>query len=161
VVDAPILVAAASMKAARCPHCGGSKLGMGGELDGKPDLTAPIALRVAWWQESGEQGRSSKTIFGVFTGQQPKDLGVPLDPDDFRRCKLFLDLIPEWRADLGKMKTALPWWGPLVDKGEELERLFAAEESLGWKPPRVMYKFMRPLVNDCDAMQYDWVRRTK
>jgi hypothetical protein len=154
VCDAPLAVSIASMKAARCPHCGGCKLGIGGELDGKPDLSSPVENRAAWWLANGSVGLSSRTLYGVFTGDMPHELTVPLDPDDFSRCKRLFDLIPEWRADLAKVKQVLPWYGPLIDQWTVLESLFATEESNNWEGPHVMYQAMHPLVTECRNLQY-------
>lgn len=152
VVDCPVDVAIASMKAVRCPECYSSKCGMGGNYKDAPPLTAPLVDRVAWWKDRGEHGVSSETIYSAFCGGSPRSVDVPHDPDDFRRCKLLLDIIPEWRADLGKIKTVYPWFAPLIDNWDEIERLFVLEEKSG--KAAKCYEFMRPLVKLSRSMRH-------
>lgn len=48
VVDCPITVAAASMKAVRCPECYSNKVGLGGDFKDAPPVTAPLSHRFNW-----------------------------------------------------------------------------------------------------------------
>lgn len=130
VVDAPMAVALASMKAIRCPKCGNHiHLGMGGELAGKPKLDESLLVRADWWRNSGDTGISSLTIYGVFAGEPYKNPDVPHDPSDFGRCRRLLDLIPEWHADIGKVASVYPWYLPFTDRWSEFDRLWNEESS--------------------------------
>jgi hypothetical protein len=151
VVDAPLSVAIASMKAARCQHCGSPKVCLGGAYDDSPPLTASIIDRAAWWRERGEVGTSSETIWSAFTGSRPGHTDIPYDPDDFRRCKLLLDLIPEWRADLARVAKVYRWWLPFVEAWPDLERLYEHEAPAGECPK--MYAAMQVFVRAAEKMR--------
>ena len=114
VTDAPISVAVASMKAVHCPKCGSGDVGLGGSYDDAPPLTTSIQDRATWWKERGEVGVSSETIWCAFTQSSDPRFGAcyPYDPDDYRRCKLLLDLIPEWRTTLIVVVARFPWFKP-------------------------------------------------
>lgn len=154
VTDAPIAVATASLQAIRCPKCGGGKCGFGGSHEGAPPLSAPIAVRAAWWRERGDVGTSSQTIWAVFAAGMPPRHGpdVPQDPDDFSRCKALLDLIPEWRADIKKVATQYPWYKPFTDRWDEIERLYIAELPTG-KCSKT-YALMQVLEVESRRLQY-------
>jgi hypothetical protein len=143
VTNAPLDVVAASMKAARCPHCGSDKIGLGGGYSDSPPLSAPVAARAAWWRERGEVGISSETIYSAFSGSLPRMTNYPLDPDDFRRCNLLLGLIPEWRADLGKVADRYPWFKPFTDAWDQMDALYAEEAPKGTCPK--LYALMKRL----------------
>lgn len=147
VISAPLSVATASMEAARCPKCGGAKLGLGGSYNDAPPLTTPISVRAAWWKKRGEVGISSETIWSVLTEaeyDQDDDYSVPLDPDDFRRCKQLLDLIPEWRSRLGVVASVYPSWGPMVERWGDMEKLYAEESPKDTCPK--LYALMEKLI---------------
>lgn len=131
VTDAPLAITIASMKAIHCPKCGSSECCIGGGYDDAPPLTAPIAERAAWWRERGEVGTSSESIWSAFAGSGIRHPCYPLDPDDFRRCRLLLALIPEWRADLSPLVARYPWFAPFVDRWDEMDRLFDLEAPTG------------------------------
>ena len=140
VLDAPIKVVSAMLKAARCPRCGG-KLGFGGENADKPETATSLAERIRWWRDRGDTGTSSLTIHAVLSGgYAPPARGfgqigaTPFDPDDFRRCKLLLDLIPEWRGRLKEVAVRYPAWGPLVRDWATVDAMFMFEESSGVAP---------------------------
>ena len=138
VVDCPVAVYIASSQAAQCPQCGaGSEsLGMGGAYDDAPPLTAKIEDRAAWWIMRGEVGASSETIYSVLAGARPPKhgAGTPLDPDDYRRCKLLLDLIPEWRPQLGRVAEKYSEWKKLVENWDRIAALFDEEAPSGRCP---------------------------
>ena len=127
VTHAPLKVALAALKAVRCPKCRSSKVGIGGALPGAQEAGGSITERAERWWKLGERGVSSQTIYHVFTGGYVSRKDVPYDPDDFRRCRLLLDLMPEWRRDLGKLSSALPWYAPFVENWDEMDRLYDAE----------------------------------
>ncbi len=129
VTQAPLAVWTASAKAARCPHCGSPKLGLGGAHGDAPPLDTSIGTRANWWVNRGAIGTSSLTIWAVFTGlSNPHGRSAyPLDPDDFSRCRKLLDLIPEWRNDLALVAAKHPWFQPFADRWDEFDRLYDAE----------------------------------
>lgn len=145
VTDAPISVAAASMKDARCQHCGSDKLAFGGEYPGAPKQTRTVEERVSWWLMRGASGVSSKTICSAMTGApEPRfNADCPHDPDDYSRCRRLLDLIPEWRANLSRVSERYPWMKPFVDAWGDMDALWD-EESLSGKCPK-LYALMQRL----------------
>ncbi len=160
VTDAPVAVAVASMKAARCPRCGGKKLGMGGEIaEGKPslDCTGMDERARWWWSRGGDRGLSSETIWRVMRGWNLGEgrggvlLGYPHDPDDFSRCRKLLDLIPEWRARIAMVAERLPWFRPFTDRWDEMDRLWD-EESPGGACPK-LYALMEIAGKEADEIR--------
>lgn len=83
-----------------------------------------IEDRANWWIAYGEVGRSSATIWHVMTGKPMPRVGWgaapsrpdrPYDMDDWRRCELLLDLIPEWRPRLHEVVERYPAWREWLD----------------------------------------------
>ena len=155
VVNAPIDVAVASMRAVSCPECGAREVGLGGAYSDTPHITAPIEHRVNWWQTRGERGISSDTIAAVmrgthYTGSFGPD--VPHDPGDFRRCKLLFDIVPEWRGRLNEVTERYPWFAPFEEAWPEFERLYEEEVSSGSAPK--LYRLMQEVENKSRAIRY-------
>ena len=134
VLDAPIDVAIASMRAVSCPACGASKVGLGGEHKDKPPVSASLESRIAWWRERGAVGTSSETIMAAMTGLGCRTYDYPYDPDDYRRCRLLFDLIPEWRPEIWKVALRFPWMAPFVAAWDEFDRLWDEEAASGKAP---------------------------
>jgi hypothetical protein len=131
VLDAPVALAVASMKFVRCPKCHSKKVYLGGGYSDAPLLTASINERAQWWRARGDCGTSSVTIWCSMTGERHATYHWPLDPDDFRRCKKLLDLIPEWRKDLKKVVDRFQWFKPFADRWGEFELLYEKESQFG------------------------------
>ena len=101
-----------------------------------------------WWLRNGEHGVSSKTMFkhlssGVY------DLAIsheshPHDPDDFRRCYLLLQAIPQFKNRLENMKRVSSVWERLVNNWEKLTVML--EEQIVTKKANGMYEFMQSLI---------------
>ena len=146
VTEAPISVAVASMKAVRCPKCGNSELSLGGERnsESKPSLSTPVGVRSDWWIDNGETGTSSLTIYSAFCeGREPHHSDVPHDPDDYRRCRLLFDLIPEWRRNLTPLVTRYPWFAPFAQAWDTMDRLYDLEAPVKRCPK--LYELMKHL----------------
>jgi hypothetical protein len=141
VVNAPIEVAIASMKAVSCPQCGAREVGMGGEHKGVPPLNAPLEVRVDWWWERGERGTSSETIFCAMTGRGLRRASYPLDPDDYRRCRRLLEIVPEWRGQLSKVVDRFPWFEPFATFWDRFDTMWDAEYKTGRCP--MLYEEMQ------------------
>lgn len=98
--------------------------------------------KVAMWLRTGERGASSnalcKHIFGV-----PKDArdAHPLDPDDLRRCILFLDAT-EAHDKVSAMSGVSPQWTALAARWNDLLATFKEEMSTGKSAPKT-YAMMR------------------
>jgi hypothetical protein len=82
---------------------------------------------VAMWLRTGERGLSSnamcKRIFGV---PADADSSHPRDPDDLRRCLLFLDAAKA-HDKVSMMADVSPEWGHLVSKWNVIVETFRAE----------------------------------
>jgi hypothetical protein len=109
-----------------------------------PKVTSPNLVK---WLAGGSRGASSNAIVQHLTGLPAAKSDPrfhPLDPWDLRRCLLLLELCPELKPDLHKMKEVSPQWSALIDIWEELEKLFE-EEVPDWREkenlnPRVPWR---------------------
>ena len=75
------------------------------------------------WLASGERGTSSNTIFTHLSGIDAVGRwggSHPLDPDDFRRCRLLLGIVPEFQARIGELRKISPVWDRLVSNWADL-----------------------------------------
>lgn len=112
------------------------------------DQTKNITEKMEFWIEHGEQGTSSKTIFMILSGINPRFGGNfrcdhPHDPDDFRRCYLLLKTIPEWKLRLFELKEISLVWSNLVDNWDKLTEML--EEQMKTHKANGMYEFMKSL----------------
>lgn len=91
--------------------------------------TFDIPDSVVKWLAAGERGISSESMVSHIYGWPVSrwGLGHPYDPDDLRRCLLLLQASPETRTHLPQMATASKQWKALVERWDELERLFIEE----------------------------------
>ena len=102
--------------------------------------------RAAFWLENGERGISSETMFGVLSGsgRTPKSgPRPPYDPDDFRRCHLLLETVPQWRNRLDELKVLGDAWPSLVDNWDKLTFMLLEQTATGKCGD--MYEFMKEL----------------
>jgi len=67
----------------------------------------------------------------------------PHDPSDFYRCHKLLELIPEWREELPKMREVSPAWAALVDNWDMLTDMLK-EQIAGKKND--MYEKMQAIL---------------
>lgn len=90
--------------------------------------SVPLSAAAQHWLEHGERGNSSETMFSRFTGVDlTDDPSHPYDGDDFRRCRLLLEAVPEFQAKLSMMKVVSTQWHSLVDSWQELCDLMDGE----------------------------------
>lgn len=99
------------------------------------------------WLAGPHVGLSSLTIFSVLAQNraaadqvrrrlEPFGPSMPLDPDDFSRCRRLLQMIPGWRARLHEVAEAFPdtAWPALVARWDTIEALYVEEEPRGRWP---------------------------
>lgn len=69
------------------------------------------------WLEHGERGSSSDTMFARLGGISTAgcDLCHPLDPADLRRCRMLLEVVPEFGARISEMADVSDVWAALVN----------------------------------------------
>lgn len=102
------------------------------------------AENVTWWLLNGEQGLSAKTML-----KRLHDSAMtirefhPSDPDDFRRCHLLLEAVPQFRQKLGQMRAVSAVWSRLVDSWDELTALLL--EQMIKRSDNGMYEKMKTL----------------
>ena len=87
--------------------------------------------RVLNWMMTGRVGLSSKAM-AAHLCDAPCDGSYPHDPDDLNRCLLFLEAVPEARAELPRMATVNKTWAALVARWSEIEAAFVAEVGRDW-----------------------------
>ena len=98
-----------------------------------------------WWLKHGERGTSSETMFQKISGRiilTHKEC-PPLDPDDFRRCYLLFETIPEWKEKLYMMKTVSSVWEKIVDNWQKLSEMLGEQMKTG--KPNGLYELMKEL----------------
>jgi hypothetical protein len=87
---------------------------------------------VLQWLLTGQVGASSRAMATHLCGV-PCDGSYPRDPDDFNRCLLFLEAVPEARDLLPRMAAVSPTWAALVARWAEIEAAFTDEVGLNWR----------------------------
>ena len=92
----------------------------------KPVSTETIR-KVMQWFASGEKGISSECIASIICGFEPKWNDTPSDPDDFKRCLLLLNDIPELREHLYMMRSVSTDWDKLMNHWDDIEESFMSE----------------------------------
>jgi hypothetical protein len=105
--------------------------------------------RKIFWLEKGERGASSEAIFNVLSNVHNGDYPLrdhPHDPDDFKRCYNLLQIIPEWRQDLYRMKDVSKTWNRLVDNWDTLTEMYEEVTEGRNNAYAKMYKYMRTLM---------------
>lgn len=104
--------------------------------------------KVFEWFANGERGISSEAMACAVCGIQPNERWAkfgnnPRDPDDFRRCVLFLEAVPEAREHLDSVAKLSEVWARLVDRWDDLEALLEKEMPTG-KAPK-LYNIMKDI----------------
>jgi hypothetical protein len=109
--------------------------------------------KVLNWMTTGRVGLSSKAMAAHLCGA-PCDGSYPHDPDDLNRCLLFLEAVPEARAELPRMATVNKTWAALVARWGEIEAAFLAEVGRDWqkakRAPRT-YRLMREVIDAANS----------
>lgn len=108
------------------------------------DLRLSMLARAYWWMENGETGMSSKTMWFCLMGQKVSKINHPDDPYDFSRCWKLLECVPEWKAELDKLKPLSKAWSNLVDNWDKLNEFY--EDMRKVKKGNGMYEFMQELI---------------
>lgn len=107
--------------------------------------------RVERWLAKGELGSSSMTICKHLFGKGPltgEEFRHPLDPDDLRRCVLFVRAVPEAAERIKEMGVLSPEWAALSAHWEELTELLDAEmNAKGKSREHKCYDRMQALLN--------------
>lgn len=109
-----------------------------GSLAAVTSANPGLSANAAEWLANGERGVSSETIFTHLTGVDalnrfPAD--HPCDPDDFRRCRLLLEQVPELKKNLGRMGTLSSAWAGLVLSWDRICTTMDWEAP-GWRDPK-------------------------
>jgi hypothetical protein len=113
------------------------------------DMTLPLNDRAFFWYENGERGASSMAIWNCFMREEGKrTVDHPYDPDDFKRCYKLLQIVPEWKEQISRLKTLSIQWSNLADNWDKLTEMFEKNEREGWRNYRQvgMYEFMQELI---------------
>ena len=111
--------------------------------------TEHLKPAVLEWFANGETGVSSKTIACTIVGIHCEDIDHPYDPDDFRRCYLLLQRIPELKEHLDKLREISDTWDRLIDRWDEVEASFLREWDYGrGKRAPDTYRLMKEIQGD-------------
>ena len=87
------------------------------------------------WFATGRVGASSKAMACAAAGL-PGDKSHPYDPDDFNRCLLLLEAVPEIRDCMDNVAGISGTWAKLVNRWDEVEQCFLDEVGLNWSKAR-------------------------
>lgn len=104
------------------------------------------------WLLTGDVGASSKAMAAHLCGF-PCSGDSPSDPDDFARCLMLLDAVPEARAELHRMAEVSAVWAALVARWGEIEATFRVEVPIycfgrgWWSAPKTM-RLMREVFDE-------------
>jgi hypothetical protein len=112
----------------------------------QPTVNSDLSVKqkADWWLQNGERGISSETMFEALSGRLIGARGwTPSDPDDFRRCYLLLQAVPEWKSQLDMLRPLSTAWSNLVDNWDKLTVML--EEQIQTKKPNGMYQLMKTL----------------
>lgn len=97
--------------------------------------------KIADWLLDGEVGESSRAMAEASIGRTERKrwaghdnyFAYPYDPDDFRRCLLLIERIPEIEDKaFAVLRKAHRPWPCLVGRWDEIKKLFLEE----WGPER-------------------------
>jgi len=116
-------------------------------------MTVSLPAGASDWLRTGERGISSEAIFSHLTGIPVCGhwgLRPPADPDDLRRCRLLLEAVPAFAAELHRMAEVSEEWAALVERWDKICATMDREvpewrERRGSAPET--YAIMRAAVN--------------
>jgi len=112
---------------------------------------AAMKDKVLKWLLNGRVGLSSKAMAAHLCGF-PCEGDYPIDPDDFNRCVMFLDAVPEARALLPKMAEVNRYWAALVLPTPRSAAALRDEQirpGVFYSAPKT-YKLMTEIINKAD-----------
>ncbi len=112
-------------------------------------VTKDLMSKVLRWFATGRVGSSSKCMATYLTTEVIPPYGdYPRDPDDFNRCLLLLEAVPELRNHLHKMEKVNKQWKELVKNWDAIESCFLNEAGLNWSKGNkatITYKAMKEM----------------
>lgn len=113
------------------------------------DQSGTVRDKALFWLTNGRRGISSETMFNVFAEKEGIAPIVsrwpgshPHDPDDFNRCHLLLETVPEWRERLDELRVLGDPWPALVENWDKLTEMLEDNIKNG---ANGMYEFMKEL----------------
>lgn len=112
------------------------------------DQSLSAKQKADWWKTgmNGERGSSSEAMCEVLYTDNPiPGLPHPSDVDDFRRCYLLLQTVPEWKEKLYLMKGVSPTWSKLVDNWDKLTQMLEQVMAGNKQRANEMHEFMKSL----------------
>jgi len=110
------------------------------------------------WLLTGCVGASSKAMAAHLCGF-PCAGDWPSDPDDFARCLMLLDAVPEARAELHRMAEVNRYWAALVARWDEIETTFRSETitpRVWFAAPKTLRLMREVLDKAAKAANQDW-----
>ena len=114
----------------------------------KPDYNQTWEERMNWWWDFCSRGMSSEAMWHCFMSTGKGFPNYPHDPDDFSRCYGLLEVVPELKSQMHKLKGLCPEWSRLVDNWDKLTEMFEENRRTEWKEAdRIgMYEFMQEIL---------------
>jgi len=90
-----------------------------------------VERKILAWLVTGHVGMSSKAMAFKLLGIET-DCSHPYDLDDFNRCLLFLEAVPEARDYMDELRPMSKIWDALVSHWGQIESSFLEEVGLDW-----------------------------
>lgn len=113
-----------------------------------------LALKILEWMATHRTGLSSEAMAYCALGLQRKGMwdGTehPHDPDDFNRCLLLLQQVPEIREYFPSIAELSPQWSAIIENWNRIEKQFISEAGLNWQKSgfaTVTYALMREVLD--------------
>lgn len=99
--------------------------------------------KILEWLVNGHVGVSSKAMACAAAGiplERDPFGNHPYDPDDFNRCLLLIERVPEIKDHMDKIAGISEAWARLVENWDEIEKTFIEEVGLNWSKGRCASK---------------------
>lgn len=110
-----------------------------------PDQSKSMHEKAMFWINNGQIGASSMTMWNCLIGTENEFIiDHPWDPDDFSRCYKLLEMVPEWKNGLDKLRKLSPTWNNLVENWHKLNEFYL--DQVKTKKANGMYEFMKTLI---------------
>lgn len=111
------------------------------------------------WIGGHDVGISPKTMWCALMGVKCKKDDVPYDADDFSRCYDLYKFAEFTQDDLQKIVDVYPYWKPIVEKWDDLCRMYEQKTGCIYDTLNSMYEEVMTLKGYVKKNKYTWVKQ--